>query len=277
MPDKTLAPLHGRARRAADSVVTDCGGGLPVLYPRFVPTEESGLTQRCPRWLTVVILGLSCTVEDPTLDSFPTLPESDSELPSDSEVDDWPIDSNQPTPVGQDPDNWLYLYQFGTWEIVRDGGEPVGLTGILEVFEFVDWTFPDPDEEDPESTEPEPSSEDTEGLEPWELLDRNPLVCHVIYAIDGIPSERLCASCDVAFDITFTILEGNPRPCYDPELPPDEATRRFGWQTGDSHIHYDFSGVGIWYPWYVASFDDDTVEVSYHEKIGASIEEEESS
>jgi hypothetical protein len=194
----------------------------------------------------------------------PDLPDPDP-IPDDDIDDDWPIDTDLPTPPGRDPGHWLYTYQTGAWALGPEGGPHTTLSGELLVLEFVDWSIPEPD---PDTDEPDSN------VPPWELLDESPLHCTARWLVTGEAADTLCPSCDAAFEVTFTLVEGDPRPCYDPDLPANGETRRFGWRASDGFVQYDHSDLGAWFPWFNAEFSGDLVLLSFADRRAISLPED---
>lgn len=223
---------------------------------------------RRPLRLALALLPLlaACTREAPEPD-VPDLPDEDPLPDTDGSDTDWPIDTDPPTPPGIDPMHWLYRYQSGTWSLGPAGGPHTTLTGDLLVYEFVDYELPEPGEDTDADT-------DTD-LAPWESLEENPLHCMARWSLTGVPAERACDGCDATFEVTFTLIEGDPGPCYDPELPVDGKTRVYGWKAEDGVILHDHAKLGVWYPWFYATFSDDTVQVAFEDRQAVSLEEEE--
>lgn len=221
-----------------------------------------------PVVMTLLALGGCAATEiDPAI---PDLPEPDP-VPDDDDDDDfdWPIDTDTPDPPGIDPDNWLYRYQSGLWAFST--GEAGALTGDLWILEFVDYQIPEPEEpEEPEDPDDPDHDPEEPNPRPWEDLEESPLHCEVHYAIVGLPAEQLCAECDAAFDLTFTVVEGDPRPCFDPELPADGETRRFGWRVlGPGEvgvIAHDIADIGVWVPWFHAIFGEGDLSVHFQDR-----------
>lgn len=223
--------------------------------------------------LPMVALGAACSPDDAD-EVIPDLPDEETDLPTDDPDDfDWPVDTDSPPPEGEDPDHWLYAYQDGTWSVGPTGGPYTALSGELLVYEFVDWQLPTEDEDDTDA-DTDPVDTDTD-LPPWEQLEENPLHCLVRYQITGEPSESTCPECDVGFDVTFTVVEGDPGPCYDPELPRSGDTLRFGWRWDTPVVLHDLANIDLWYPWFAADLTSEQILVSYTDARAISLEEEE--
>ncbi|MFK7929208.1 MAG: hypothetical protein AB8H79_13525, partial [Myxococcota bacterium] len=116
---------------------------------------------------------------------------------------------------------------------------------------------------------------DTDTDLPWSDLEESPVACAVTYTLIGSPSEVApCTGCAWAMDVEFRVAEGDPEPCYDPDLPSDGDIKRFGWNDSSGQLLYDFQGTGVWFPWFPGSASSDQVDFNWQARVGVSIEEE---
>ncbi|TVQ92518.1 MAG: hypothetical protein EA397_06830 [Deltaproteobacteria bacterium] len=219
--------------------------------------------------LPILLAALALACEDPASQTeLPDLPDESDSWPSggfDSDVE-FPTDTGV-APDGREPDHWLYIYQLGSFQLPDgEAGEPPSLLGELVVYEFVDYALPSPEDDEDEDTDSDPVDSDSDPvdsdpvdsdpvdsedeLRPWELLEDDPLHCEVVYTMAGEPSEHPCDGCDLTYEITFTVTEGDPGPCFDPDLPADGAVLRIGWSWSEGIAYYDYANVGVWTPWF---------------------------
>lgn len=236
-----------------------------------IPFMECALV-RAPTAQTLILLATAFIGCGPsgTDSAVPDLP-TESEPPVSGGVDsdfEFPTDTEGVAPDGRDPDHWLFLYHFGALDL----SEGDALSGELTIYEFIDWELPDPHDEGEEGSE-EPIDPD---LEPWELLEESPLHCEAHFTLSGEPSEHLCDGCAEAYDITFTLVSGDLRPCFDPHLPADGDVRRFGWSLTEGIVHYDVADLGVWTPWYWLVDDPELgLLLSWQDSKGISLEDQE--
>ncbi len=258
------------------------------MIPRLALTPSTaGLSAALPAVVLLGLVGLApaCSGGDEETD-LPDLPPEDTDTGA-PDTDDtgggFPIDTDDGGPTDLVPANYLHLYQDGALTLGPAGGPYEALEGTLHVLEFLDYQLPPPgDDTDVGDTDPvdtDLSDTDPPPDRPWEALEESPLVCEVVYALSGAPPEVApdtpCPDCAFVMDVTFTVVEGNPGPCYDPELPADGEVRRFGWADGSATLLMDLGGLGAWYPWYRGSRTGDVVTFAWEEVLAVSVEPDE--
>ena len=226
----------------------------------FLPLTHLGLLAAAGGFV------FGCTPADQDSE-IPELPDEDSLPPDDTGPFEIPEDTDNTGPVDQVPLHYLYSYQDGDWALTPNGGPYVALTGILEVWEFIDYPRPEQSDTDIPWT-------DTDY--PWLGLEETPVICNVVYRLVGAASDPddACADCAWSMDIQFDVQSGDPEPCTDPDLPGNGDVRRFGWRASDQTLVYDYQGIGVWFPWYRAAAQGDRVTFNWFNRAGISVEEE---
>ncbi|MFT7521036.1 MAG: hypothetical protein ACI9MC_003187 [Kiritimatiellia bacterium] len=210
-----------------------------------------------------------CTSNDDD-EIIPDLPDDDPATEDTGDFD-FPIDSDTATgPLDDIPANWLYMYHDGEWDLGPTDGPYTTLSGTLEIFEFVDFQLPRRDDTDIVDTD----LDDTDTSEPWDDLEKSPLLCRANFTLSAEPSETNCSGCDFTLDLTFHLIDGDPSTCLDPDVPDDGDVRRFGWRASDDVILYDYYNAGIWFPWYKAEKLDDHLSFRWYNRLAISVEEE---
>jgi hypothetical protein len=191
-----------------------------------------------------------------------TEPEQTAELP---DVDDGSLDSAAPsfavdtsiydTGFNEQMVQQLQLFHEGAWEMSPPSGPYTVLYGELEVMEVIDGKI------DP----------------PW---------CSFTFALTGYISDELCDTCDIAFDVSFYLLDDGEEPdeeemdaenperayelddCLTPDMPAHEEIRTLGYSAFEEQIYFDYYDSGIWIPWYEASQILDSVSFEWEHTIG---------
>ncbi len=204
-----------------------------------------------PPFTSLLLLACADGVED----SAPVvLPEETGTLPADSPAP-WTWGDSGTGTVTESPEHTLYVIQEGSWTLSPPGGPYTDLVGTLSVDEYVDEL---------------PESEEDTGVLPS---------CSVRYALTGVVAAQPCDNCRFTFAVQHTVTSGDPALCYDPELPPDHAAWSLGldedYRGSEDWILRDWGDAGLWLPWYTATFEDDTVRLSWSVAVGVAVEEEE--
>lgn len=218
----------------------------------------------------ILIATVGCTPSEDT--DIPPLPEeTDVLIPEDTGPFGIPEDTDDLGPADLEPASYLYLYQEGSLRLTPAGGPYAALTGSLTALELIDFELPpeDPDDTDPPDTDV-----------PWADLEESPVACEVTYTLVGSPPPEeagavLCDSCAWMMDVEFGVAEGDPGPCYDPDLPDNGDVLRFAWNPTSGQLLYDFQDTGVWFPWYPGSEGADAVDFTWQARLGVSIEEDE--
>lgn len=200
-----------------------------------------------------IALGMAgCT--KPADDTGTGLPPADTDFVRDTDVSEFPRDTDVDTAVNEDPLHTVTMHQWGAWSLSPSGGPYTALTGELRVQEYIDGDRPDTAD----------TQVDTDEL----------LACDLVFALVGAAAESSCDGCAFAFDITFTLVEGNPSECHDPDLPEDGDPLRFGYSAAQQAIVRDYGHIGLWLPWYPADRVGDRVDYDWEATVGVAIEEE---
>lgn len=194
----------------------------------------------------MLIALLACTAPDAPIAE---LPPADSAPRVDDTSGPVPLDTAPDTGLDQEPDHRLYLHQEGAWSLSPFGGPYTHMVGSLITWEHLDG-------------ERALDTADTG------LSEEPGLVCETRWTLVGAAAESTCDGCDAAFDIEFTLVEGDDGPCLDPELPASGDVLRFGYIDADRTIVHDVGGAGLWLPWWTATRAGDDLTFTWDAVVG---------
>lgn len=167
------------------------------------------------------------------------------------------------------PTDTLYLEQSGLWLLGPSGGPYDTVSGEFLILETVNLSTDDWQAME-ESNELDPDSGVTDQLAEAEW-------CRVVYDITGTESEEDygCPSCTVVFEVEFTVVEGDPGACADPDAPFDGETRWLGWDNPGNRVLYNYHGIGQWEEWFAVEKTDDELEALWQGTLAIDLPEEE--
>lgn len=145
---------------------------------------------------------------------------------------------------GLPPEHLLTLTQSGSWDLSPTGGPWSALTGELHVAEVLD-----DDQENP--------------------------TCQASFSLSGTATTaHACGVCEVVFEIDLSLIEGDPAPCQEPDLPADGDRVSQGWSSSQGAIYLDYQGSGVWLRWYDATELEDRIEFEWTATLGVAVEQE---
>lgn len=220
------------------------------------------------RTLLIVTLGLvtACT-PDEVEDTGPDLPDTDTEWHDTGEPWEY-VDTGGGLNIDDVPDHLLTIRQWGSWNMGPPTGPYNTLSGDLLVQEYLDGFRPD--------------TGDTGGPPPIDTADtgltlEEGLVCDATYNVAGVPvtAGEECAGCSFTFLVQFSLVDGDPSTCHDPNLPSTGDEWAMGYHPGDEVILVNLGDSGLWTPWYNAVLAGDIVDYLWEVEVGIAIEEEE--
>ncbi len=214
-------------------------------------------------WLALAYL-VACGGSDTDTDA--ELPAMESETPDpDTDLSNFPIESGLDTdPTEVSPDHTVTVRQWGVWNRTPEGGPHVAFTGTLWVQEYYDGWRPEVDTDTDVDTDP-PEDSDTDA----------PLACDLEIALTGaVSASATCSGCDAAFDVSLTLVTGDPSGCRDPQALQVAEIYRFAYAT-EGQIQLDYGDLGLWLPWYTATAEGDRVSFEWEGTFGVALEEEE--
>ncbi len=259
--------------------------GLGVVTTRLVPLVLDGMVAllaaaKSPRsvvlghllvGLTVVVVW-SCKGEGKEDAGPDRIPNDSGVIGAGDDRDDtgysFPADTFDGGGLDEFPDNTLELRHTGYWDLTPLGGPYETLIGDLHIDELIDG---DPDQQ-------------------W---------CYALFGLTGFglaPEDYAgCASCDVAFEVEFYLVEeGGFKPfegaepidsgdtyderdvyevngldeCRSSDLPADGDRWQMGWSEAEQTIYINYFGSDIWLPWYAGEQTLDKVTFAWIEQFG---------
>lgn len=203
-----------------------------------------------------VLVGLfGCEPKDG--DSVVPLPPIDSEAPPDT--GGFPLDTSPETGLDETPLHTLTIEQAGVWDLEPFGGPYLTLTGRFEVAEYLDGQRP-------------PDPQDTAAVADY---PEDALRCSATFSLVGSVAEESCDTCDFAFTLEYYLLDGDPEPCRDPDMPAHGDVRTYGFSSDEGVLYLNYGDSGLWLPWWQAARLGDEVRFDWMATYGITIEEEE--
>ncbi len=172
-------------------------------------------------------------------DPTPTLPSIPLE-----DTGTWAPADTGGTATNLDPSATVQIIQEGFWTLSPDNGPYEQISGTLRIDEWPDGVIDTGTDTAVDTAEPPR--------------------CEVTFSIEGADQpNHSCPDCDVVFNITWTLVEGDPGPCRDPDLPLDGAEWRIGYVSATNTIKFDYYHSGVWVDWYETEQNNDTLHVIY--------------
>ncbi len=192
----------------------------------------------------MVWLGCNADSNDGQDDDQDDLP-LEEDLPEDDDSTPWETgDDSQGGGTEETPDHQLTLTHTGSWLRTPEGGPWDALSGDLTVVETLDGDLETP-------------------------------TCQALFTVTGTAAEDLCVPCGSAFRVTFSLAEGDPSLCRDPDLPQDGSVWLFGLDSGEETLYLDYADSGVWVPWYPFTEKGDSLLVAWTAQLGMNEPEEE--
>lgn len=231
-----------------------------------------------PLLLSLLLTACTGEPEDTAPTELPE-PEDTGSLPVDTDGVPFPVDTGLDTGFDQVPTDTITFEQRGLWTV---NPEDSTLTGSFLAFEYLNEARPEfPDTGDTGWDSGDTGSDDTgsggddTGGDTGEPGDDEPEPCLVRYEITGIPLDpHSCTDCAVAWEVTFTVIEGNTAVCLDPDLPQDGEIAHFGHDPSNELIRHDYAGTGMWLAWWDAMQADELLAIQWVATTGIVLPEE---
>lgn len=200
-------------------------------------------------WIAAFLLG--CNGTDPSPDAPP---------PTDTDTGDDPVllpidtskfiprDTSEPDVIDVQPDDFLFLRHFGTWEL--SGGFMSGNLTIREYVNFIDTA----------------DTIDTAPL-PW--------VCNVEYALTGERVDNAtCPTCTDVFNIQHVVTNGaSPASCREPDAPADGVVWQLGYDRDAERIFHNYYGTDVWVPWFTTTGNGNTIDFEWEATLAIEVED----
>lgn len=215
------------------------------------------------------------TPEDTAPTELPE-PEDTGSLPVDTDGVPFPVDTGLDTGFDVVPTDTITFEQRGLWTVNAEDGS---LSGTFLAFEYLNEArpeFPDTGDTGWDSGDTGPGDTGTDDTgDTGEVDEEEPEPCLVHYEIWGLPLDpHSCTDCAQAWEITFTVVEGNTAVCLDPDLPQDGEVAHFGHDPSSELIRHDYAGTGMWLAWWDAMQADELLAIQWVATTGIVLPEE---
>jgi hypothetical protein len=107
-------------------------------------------------------------------------------------------------------------------------------------------------------------------------IDTGAPPCAVTYTVGGsAPQDGGCPGCDAVFDVTWSVVDGDPGACNDPDIPQDGDVWRIGWTAAAGTVTYDYAGTGVWVDWFTATQQGDSLKVLFDTTKAIAVDDDE--